>query len=166
MPREVQLRYYVDADLLGIAKLLIQLRADVTYPGDPGGIGIDKRYRPPCPVASTNVKDVDWIPLVASQGWTILTRDARISRLPEERRAVRETGARMVVVGSGEAHAKLRKWDQLEVIFTQWRRIEALTELPGPWIYRATRSSLTKLDVVTGKPRRQMPEQRHESRMP
>lgn len=132
MAREAQLRYYVDADLLGIAKLLVQLRADVTYPGDPGGVGVDKRRRPACPVSSTDVKDVDWIPVVASFGWTILTRDGRISRLPQERQAVRDHGAKMVVVGGGVPNAKLRKWDQLEVIFTQWRRIEALADLPGP----------------------------------
>jgi hypothetical protein len=33
-----QVRYYIDADLLGLAKILVQLRSDVTYPGDPGGI--------------------------------------------------------------------------------------------------------------------------------
>jgi hypothetical protein len=30
-------QFYVDADLLGLAKMLVQVRADVTYPGDPGG---------------------------------------------------------------------------------------------------------------------------------
>jgi len=42
------IRYYVDADLLGVAKLLVGLRADLTYAGDPGGIGCDKRRRDPC----------------------------------------------------------------------------------------------------------------------
>jgi hypothetical protein len=31
-------RYYVDADVLGLAKILTQVRSDVTYPGDPGGL--------------------------------------------------------------------------------------------------------------------------------
>ena len=30
-------RFYFDADVLGLAKVLVQVRADVTYPGDPGG---------------------------------------------------------------------------------------------------------------------------------
>jgi hypothetical protein len=30
-------RFYVDADVLGLAKILVQVRSDVTYPGDPGG---------------------------------------------------------------------------------------------------------------------------------
>jgi hypothetical protein len=29
--------YYIDADVLGLAKILVQVRPDVTYPGDPGG---------------------------------------------------------------------------------------------------------------------------------
>jgi hypothetical protein len=36
-PRPARVHYYVDADLLGVAKVLVQLRGDVTYPGDPGG---------------------------------------------------------------------------------------------------------------------------------
>jgi hypothetical protein len=35
-PRPALVRYYVDADLLGVAKILVQLRGDVTHPGDPG----------------------------------------------------------------------------------------------------------------------------------
>jgi hypothetical protein len=30
--RPARVRYYVDADLLGLAKILVQLRTDVTYP--------------------------------------------------------------------------------------------------------------------------------------
>ena len=35
--RPARVRYYIDADLLGLAKILVQIRTDVTYPGDPGG---------------------------------------------------------------------------------------------------------------------------------
>ncbi len=34
-PAPVQ--FYIDADVLGLAKVLVQIRGDVTYPGDPGG---------------------------------------------------------------------------------------------------------------------------------
>lgn len=34
--REEQIRFYLDADILGLAKILTQMRADVTYPGDKG----------------------------------------------------------------------------------------------------------------------------------
>jgi hypothetical protein len=46
--RAAQVRIYVDADLLGLGKILAGLRNDVTYPGDPGAV-IHKRQRAPCP---------------------------------------------------------------------------------------------------------------------
>ena len=35
-PRAAQVRFYVDADILGLGKILGGLRNDITYPGDPG----------------------------------------------------------------------------------------------------------------------------------
>jgi hypothetical protein len=35
--RPAQVNYYVDADVLGVARVLADIRRDVTYPGDPGG---------------------------------------------------------------------------------------------------------------------------------
>jgi hypothetical protein len=29
-------RFYFDADVLGLAKVMVMLRSDMTYPGDPG----------------------------------------------------------------------------------------------------------------------------------
>lgn len=36
-PKPAPLHCYADADLPGVAKILVQLRGDVTYPDDPGG---------------------------------------------------------------------------------------------------------------------------------
>ena len=44
--KEATVSYYVDADVLGLAKILVQVRRDVTYPGDPGGPVKGGRYRP------------------------------------------------------------------------------------------------------------------------
>ncbi len=38
--RAAQVRIYVDADLLGLGKILAGLRNDVTHPGDPGAAPI------------------------------------------------------------------------------------------------------------------------------
>ena len=46
--RTAQVRIYVDADILGLGKILGTLRNDVTYPGDPGAV-IHKRQRAPLP---------------------------------------------------------------------------------------------------------------------
>ena len=78
------IRFYIDADLLGVAKILAGVRSDVTYPGDPGGRGPDGFERPPCPVQAGD-KDVDWIPQVAQAGWIIISRDRHIQHRPAER---------------------------------------------------------------------------------
>jgi hypothetical protein len=134
-------RFYVDADLLGVAKILTSVRADVTYPGDPGGPGVDGLPRAPCSIQPGD-KDTDWIPQVASNGWVTITRDRRIQSRPAERQAVIANGARVLAL---DARRQLRKWDQLEIIVRQWGKFEELSELAGPWIYRATRSGCTKV---------------------
>lgn len=57
-------RFYVDADILGLAKVMALLRWDLTYPGDPGGT-VKRHARPACPIATTDVDDDQWIPVVA-----------------------------------------------------------------------------------------------------
>jgi hypothetical protein len=42
--KPADVRFYFDADVLGVAKVLAQLRPDITYPGDPGAI-IHRRQR-------------------------------------------------------------------------------------------------------------------------
>ena len=107
-----KVRFYVDADVLGLAKLLVRVRNDVTYPGDPVGV-LYKRERPPCPIASPAVLDPDWIPEVTSQDWLIVTRDANIAVNRAEIAAVRDNNARMVTLASREAKGT---WEQPESI--------------------------------------------------
>lgn len=138
-------RYYVDADILGLAKVLAPLRNDLTYPGDPGDI-VHRRQRPPCIVANTGVLDVNWIPAVAAQGWLILTRDRQIQDHRLEAAAVIDNKARMVALSSAEAGTK---WGQLEVVMSCWREIEALDSQDGPFVFTATRTGLTEIDLTT-----------------
>jgi hypothetical protein len=44
--KPAEIRFYLDADILGLAHVLVGLRPDVTYSGDPGGV-MHKRLRPP-----------------------------------------------------------------------------------------------------------------------
>jgi hypothetical protein len=46
--RPAAVNFYLDADVLGLAKLLALIRPDVTYPGDPGGPVKGGRVRAPC----------------------------------------------------------------------------------------------------------------------
>jgi hypothetical protein len=139
--REVAVQYYVDADTLGLAHILASIRADVTYPGDAGGV-VRKRIRPPCPITSTDVPDDEWIPMVADRGWTILTRDQRIERRPAERAAVVANSAKVVAITSSE---KLTIWHQLEIVMSRWREIEHIAEGHGPSIHAVTRTSIRQL---------------------
>ena len=139
--RAAQVRIYADADVLGLGKILAGLRNDITYPGDPGAV-IHKRQRPPCPITNPDVLDTDWIPQVAARGWLIITRDSMIIQNRNEIATVRETKAKMVALNQRDAQTK---WGQLEVFMVQWRRIEALTAEPGPFIRRVSRTAMTAI---------------------
>jgi hypothetical protein len=141
--RPVDVRFYVDADILGLAKLLVQVRNDVTYPGDPGGV-MHRRQRPACKITSPAVLDRDWIPLVAAEGWLIITRDRNIQDNRAEIAAVREYGARMVTLHGPEAHGN---WAQLEMFMSRWRDIEGCLGQPGPFIYTVTRTTFKPVQL-------------------
>jgi PIN like domain len=108
-------RFYFDADVLGLAHQIAGLRPDATYPGDRGGVVL-KQQRQPCPITSIAVKDPVWIPQVTALGWLIITRDAKIQEHTAEIAAVRDNGARMVALGSRDARGT---FDQLEVFMCQ-----------------------------------------------
>jgi len=141
--KPAEVRFYFDADVLGLGKAVARLRADVTYPGDPGGV-VHKRGRPPCIITDPETDDDIWIPAVAAEGWLIITRDRRIQERRAEIAAVRDNGARMVSLSGSEA---IGTWAQLEVLMTRWRSIEALLEHPAPLIRSATRSGLAKVKL-------------------
>jgi hypothetical protein len=136
-------RFYFDADVLGLAKCLGRLRSDMTYPGDLGGV-IHRRVRPACPITTPATEDSTWIPVVSDAGWLIVTRDSRIQHRRAEINAVRDSSARMLALASRDAAGV---WSQLEVFMSQWRRIEALTVRPGPFICTVSRTALNEVDL-------------------
>lgn len=83
-----------------------------------------------------------WIPIVASEGWAIITRDAKIERRPAELAAVADNAAKLFAISSQE---QLDVWRQLEILMCNWRRIESLADAPGPFIHRVTRTGLNRL---------------------
>nr|WP_240188851.1 hypothetical protein [Nakamurella flavida] len=98
---------------------------------------IRRRFRPPCPIPATAIKDVEWIPEVAARGWLIITRDRKIQQHTRERHAVRDHRAKMVNLFSDDAATI---WTQLEVLLTRWREIEQMHAEPGPFIYSLSRT--------------------------
>ena len=92
--RSGPVRFYFDADVLGLAKVVAQLRGDATYPGDPGAT-FGRKQRPLCPVTTAETPDLKWIPIVARNGWSIITRDRAIQRRPAEWQAVMDYRAKI-----------------------------------------------------------------------
>jgi hypothetical protein len=133
-------RYYFDADILGLANVVAGLRSDITYPGDPGAV-INKRRRPACAIQPRRPDD-EWLPVVAQAEWLIVTRDTNISKHTAEISAVLACGAKLAALASPDA---CNKWAQLEVLMTRWRDLEKLVDLPGPFVYEVYRTKLTKL---------------------
>jgi hypothetical protein len=136
--KPADVRFYFDADVLGVAKVIAQLRSDCTFPGDPGAT-IHKRTRPPCVVQDRATPDTVWLPTVSAAGWVIITRDSRIGHNLAELDAVRDAGARMVALSGKEAGTT---GEQLEIVVSRWRSIEALHAMPGPFIFRSGRSGM------------------------
>lgn len=141
--RPATVRFYVDADMLGLGKLLGGLRIDVTYPGDPGAIKF-KRDRPACPITDAATPDDVWIPTTARHGWLVITRDSAIQSRRSEINAVRDSGARLVALAGKDARGT---WEQLEIVMCQWRAMEALLKRSGPFVYTATRTSLAQVQI-------------------
>jgi hypothetical protein len=109
-------------------------------PGDPGGV-IRKRQRPAC-VIRPEADDVEWLPVVAAHEWLIITRDAQIREHRADIEAVLDNGARMIALAGKEARGT---WEQLEVVMSRWRDVEALLPLPGPFVYSLFRTTLSKV---------------------
>jgi PIN like domain len=143
-PRPARVRYYVDADLLGLAKVLVQVRGDATYPGDPGGRVKGGRLRGPCTITDPATLDEVWIPETARQEWLIITRDRHIQDHRAEIEAVRSSGARMVNLAGEEA---IDTFAQLEVLMCQWRRVGSLIDEKGPFIYSVTRTAMRAISL-------------------
>jgi hypothetical protein len=139
--KTADVHYYVDADILGLAKVLTAVRSDVTYPGFPGG-KMNGRMRPACPVTTTQTDDTVWIPEAAQRDWLIITRDSAIQERKAELNAVRDSGARMIALNGPDA---IHTWDQLGIVIRRWTRIEAALATPGPFIYAVSKTSWRKV---------------------
>jgi hypothetical protein len=66
----------------------------------------------------------------------VITRDRHIRSRPAELNAVKEHRAKIVTL---DARRTLNTWDALEIVVSQWRKLEDLADLPGPWMYVASR---------------------------
>lgn len=86
-----------------------------------------------------------WIPVVAAQGWVVITKDSAIGGTLRLRQLANDHGARLLAIAARE---RMRKWDQLVVVSANWSCFDALVDVPGPWMYRVSRSGLTRVAGV------------------
>jgi hypothetical protein len=71
---------------------------------------------------SRNVKDVDWITHLATEGdWVIISQDPRISRGKAEREAWHESGLTAFFLADGWANRQF--WKQAEYLVHWWPQI-------------------------------------------
>ena len=126
------IRFFFDESSLGLGRCLALARSDVVYPGHPR-----------CQVKAGD-DDVEWLPVVAEQKWVVILRDKRVRRRPNERNELAHHNLRLLVMS---AAGQLSIWEQLRIFVLRWDKIESLIqEQPGPWLYRLTKTGLTKGD--------------------
>ena len=99
MPRQREPPIFFIDHCLGTGAVAQRLRAE----GVEARVMVDEGF-------SQDAEDVAWLPIVASRGWAILTKDKRIRRHPLEHQAIvaSDAGAFILVAGGlgGEAVAE------------------------------------------------------------
>jgi hypothetical protein len=144
-------RWFVDADTLGLAHVLIRARRDVTFPGDDGHRHQESWRLPPCVVSDPATHDNVWIPAVAKAGLAIITRDTRIATRTAEINEVIAARARMFAITSPK---QLYTWDLLTIVVSQWEQMEQAAQEDGPYIYSVTRTGMSKIDLDAARERK------------
>lgn len=120
MPAQLEPRYFFDENLLPIGRALAAVRGDVVYPGHRA-----------LPEVEQGADDVEWVAVIGAQGLIAVTRDRHIRTRPAERRAVLESGARLVCITGKQ---NLTMWQRLDAVVRAWPAIERAELLPGPWV--------------------------------
>lgn len=125
--------FYVDASMLGVAKVLAAARPSIYYPGQQG-----------CPVTSPAMLDEEWLPIIGEHAWPVIMRDKRIRKRPGERAALLAAGVQaFVLTGAGRA----TKWDQLLLLARNWDTMERIVrESTGPGWNTVTASGVRPQD--------------------
>ncbi len=131
-------RFFIDADLLGVGKALAGVRKDVVHPGHPR-----------CPLIRAETPDSEWLPVVGDAGWIAISRNKRIRHNPIENRLLRSHGVRAIFLTS---RAEMTSWNRLVLIVRHWDAIEASVDEAGPWVKALTRTGLAQMKMTGPRP--------------
>ena len=138
-------RWYIDADTLGVAAVLVRARPDITFPGDTGERHTPRWQLPPCAITRTDTPDVEWIPKVTAAGLAIITRDRAMLSRRHEVAAIVEAGAQMFTIAPT---TNLSSWQQLQIVLRHWDAMERIREREaGPFVYLLSRTAITRADL-------------------
>jgi len=129
------LRFFVDENTLGLGKALAIARKDVIHVGHP--------LIPQVPLGSL---DAVWIPVVAQQSLTLITRDKHIRTKPAELALLRQHGLRIFWIAGAR---DLSTWDYLVRLVRRWTDIERILDNrgPGPWFMSINEGAIRELAV-------------------
>ncbi len=116
------IRFIVDENTLAVGRVMVDLRQDTACIGSPPVIDLLPRESP----------DREWIPVVARQGWIVVTNDHRLRTRYHEASLALQHGLRAVNMKSvGHQDA----WSQLVRLTKHWQAVERhIAQHPtGPW---------------------------------
>lgn len=115
-------RFFIDENTIALGKAIAGLRNDTALIGRP----------PVDQLVTVGMLDVEWIPIVASRGWVVITIDHHLRTRPNEAGLALEHGLKYVnLKGVGN----LTRWAQLVRLANHWDGVEefARTHPDGPW---------------------------------
>ncbi len=123
-------RFFVDENDLALGKALREIHDDVIYPG-----------HVELPEIPRGALDDEWLPVVASLGLVVITRDQRIRYRPVEKRLWMEHRVRGFVLTGRRSQSTL---DSLAILEQHWPHVEQIinSEPEGPWMFAVTATGL------------------------
>lgn len=88
--------------------------------------------------------DSQWLPIVGSMGWVVVSKDFRIRTNPLERLALQAAGIRAFILKRGDLRG-----EEMAALFL--RHLPAMDrmarELPAPFVVRISASKLTRMSL-------------------
>jgi len=87
------------------------------------------------------VEDVEWLELCGSEGWVVLTVDARIRYRPNEVSAIRRHRVKAFALASGNLRAR----DQASRFLVNGDRVRAACTDLGPFVYAVYANGIERI---------------------
>jgi hypothetical protein len=135
MPRDEEVRFFVDETSLPLGQALAHLRGDVVHPGH--------RRFPEVPLGTL---DPDWLPIIGERGLIVIGRDRHIITKPAELAAYREHRMKAFWI-AGEKD--LGSWENMTRVARWWSEMERIIAKrgDGPWFYGIWPTTVSELRV-------------------